>query len=83
MNALDMHYNGMAEMNFTLYANNRRCSSHGLCIERVVKLIMNRIMVSPHSVNPDQVTLDGTPISSMSEPYILLLVDILANTPFQ
>ncbi len=54
MNALDMHYNGMAEMDFRLYANNRRCSSHGLCIERVVKLIMNRIMVSPHSVNPDQ-----------------------------
>ena len=51
MNALDMHYNDMAEMDFRLYANNRRCSSHGLCIERVVKPFMNRIMVAPHSVN--------------------------------
>jgi hypothetical protein len=51
MNTLDMHYNDMAEKNFKLYANNRRCSSHGLCIERVVKFIMNRIMVAPHSVN--------------------------------
>lgn len=78
MNALDIRYNGKAEVDFRLYANNRRCSSHGLCIERVVKLLMNRIMVAPHSVNQNQVTLDGTPISSIPEPYILLLVDILA-----
>lgn len=51
MNTLDMHYNDMAEKNFKLYANNRRCSSHGLCIERVVKFLMKRIMVAPHSVN--------------------------------
>lgn len=47
MNTLDMHYNDMAEMDFTLYTNNRRCSSHGLCIERIVKLLMKRIMVAP------------------------------------
>ncbi|PJN64426.1 hypothetical protein PAEAM_07300 [Paenibacillus sp. GM1FR] len=51
MNTLDMHYNDMAEMDFTLYTNNRRCSSHGLCIERIVKFLMKRIMVAPHSVN--------------------------------
>lgn len=56
MNALDMHYSDMAEMDFTLYTNNRRCSSHGLCIERIVKLLMNRIMVAPIQFSQDQVT---------------------------